>query len=153
MPNKIIATGITPDPFSLLARGYTETYSFGIPAQIDLVFNCVPGAPYDILVLDDTVLGRLDSDTTTLHDATITATQTSFQVDIGDGTLWTTTAGDWPVLVKMSGEEMSVGAISGTSSPQTFSSITRSVNGVVKGHSTGEQIHVAQPVYLGLGRN
>ncbi len=117
------------------------------------MFNCVPGSPYDILALDDTVMGRLDSDTTTLHDTTINSTATSFQVDIGDGTLWTTSAGDWPVLIKMSGEVMSVGAISGTTSPQTFSSVTRSVNGVVKGHTTGEQIHVAQQVYLGLGRN
>jgi hypothetical protein len=154
MPNKIVATGITPDSLPLLARGYTETYAFSSPGLlIDFVFNCVPGSPYDILTLDDTTLGRLDSDTTTLHDATISSSVTSFQVDIGDGTLWTTTAGDWPVKIKMGGEVMSVGAISGTSSPQTFSSVTRSVNGVVKGHSAGEQIHVAQPVYLGLGRN
>lgn len=154
MPDKIVATNITSDALSLLARGYTETYSFSSPGLlIDVVFNCVPGSPYDILKLDDTTLGRLDSDTTTLHDATITTTQTSFQVDIGDGTLWTTTAGDWPVLIKMGGEVMSVGAISGSSSPQTFSSVTRSVNGVVKGHTTGEPVHVAQPVYLGLGRN
>lgn len=152
MPNKIVATGITPDALSLLARGYTETYSFSGPYLLDFVFNCVPGSPYDILTLDDTVMGRLDSDTTTL-DATINATVTTFQVDIGDGTLWTTTAGDWPVLIRMGGEVMSVGAISGTSSPQTFSSVTRSVNGVIKGHTTGEQVHVAQQVYLGLGRN
>jgi hypothetical protein len=111
----------------------------------------VPGSPYDILTLDDPVLGRADSDTTTLH-AGINSSVTTFQVDIGDGTLWTTNAGDWPVLIKMGGEVMSVGAISGTSSPQTFSSITRSVNSVVKSHSAGEQVNVAQPVYLGLGR-
>jgi hypothetical protein len=154
MPNKIVATGITPDSLSLLTRGYTETYSFSSPGLLmDFVFNCVPGSPYDILALDDTVMGRLDSDTTTLHDATISSSVTSFQVDIGDGTLWTTNAGDWPVLIKMGGEVMSVGAISGSTSPQTFSSVTRSVNGVVKGHTTGEPIHVAQQVYLGLGRN
>lgn len=152
MPDKIVATGITPDSLSLLARGYSEVWSFGMPAELDIVFNCVPGSPYDILTLDDPVLGRADSDTTTLHDATISSSATSFQVDIGDGTLWTTNSGDWPVLIKMGGELMSVGAISGTSSPQTFSSITRSVNGVVKGHSVGEQVNVAQPVYLGIGR-
>lgn len=152
MPNKIVATGITPDSLSLLARGYSEVWSFGMPAELDIVFNCVPGSPYDILTLDDPVLGRADSDTTTLHDATINATVTSFQVDIGDATLWTTNAGDWPVLIKMGGELMSVGAISGASTPQTFSSVTRSVNGVVKSHSIGEQVNVAQPVYLGLGR-
>jgi hypothetical protein len=154
MPNKIAATGITPDTLSLLARGYTETYSFASPGGLlEFVFNCVPGSPYDIFLLDDTVLGRADSDTTTLHDTTISASAASFSVDIGDGVLWTTSAGDWPVLIKMGGEVMSVGAISGTSSPQTFSSVTRSVNGIVKTHSAGEAIHVTQPVYLGLGRN
>jgi hypothetical protein len=151
MPNKIVATGIPPDSLPLLTRGYSETYSLGMPALLDLVFNCVPGSPYDILTLDDPVLGRADSDTTTLH-AAINSSVTTFQVDIGDGTLWTTNAGDWPVLIKMGGEVMSVGAISGTSSPQTFSSITRSVNTVVKAHGAGEQVNVAQPVYLGLGR-
>jgi hypothetical protein len=152
MPNKIVATSLTPDALSLIMRGYSETYTFSTPGLIDFVFNCVPGSPYDILTLDDPILGRLGSTTTTLHDTTISPTATSFQVDIGDGTLWTTNAGDWPVKIKMGGEVMSVGAISGTSSPQTFSSVTRSVNGVVKSHATGEQVDVAQPVYLALGR-
>lgn len=153
MPNKIALTSVTPDTLSLLTRGYSEVYSFASPGGlVQFVFNCVPGSPYDVFTLDDPVFGRLGSTTSTLHDTTISATATSFQVDIGDGVLWTPNAGDWPVKVKMGGEVMSVGAISGTSSPQTFSSVTRSVNGVVKSHSAGESIDVAQPVYFALGR-
>ena len=39
-------------------------------------------------------------------------------------------------------------AVSGASSPQTFT-VTRSINGVVKIHSAGETVELAQPrVYV-----
>jgi hypothetical protein len=147
--DRITITGFYPDVTSLLARGYNEVLA---GHTWTITFNLAPESPFEIFTLDDTVLGRLDSDASTLHDTTITAAATSFSVDASDGVLWTTAAGDWPVLIRMGGEVMSVGAISGTSSPQTFSSVTRAVNGVSKAHSHGEQITVAQPVYLALGR-
>jgi len=48
------------------------------------------------------------------------------------------------------GEEMSVGTITGASSPQTFSNVTRSVNGVVKSHSTGAVVHLKRPGVVAL---
>jgi hypothetical protein len=144
----VTLAGWYPDVQSLLARGYTESLT---GYQWTLTFNLAPASPFTIFALDDTVLGRLDSATTTLS-AAITSSVTSFTVAVGDGTLWTTNSGDWPVLIRVGGEVMSVGAISGTTSPQTFSSVTRSVNGVAKAHNLGDQVTVSQAVYLALGR-
>jgi hypothetical protein len=111
-------------------------------------YNCVPESPYQIGVLNDTNK-RLDSSTTTLT-SNLNSTDNSFQVSISSGALWTTSAGDMPIKITIGGERMSVGAVSGTSSPQTFSSVTRSVNGVVKSHSSGAEVHVTYPFVLSM---
>lgn len=105
-----------------------------------------PERPYRILTLDDSSYGRGDSDTSTLASG-ITSTATSLSVAIADGTLWTTTGVPFDIVI--GGETMTATAISGGSSPQTFT-VTRSVNGVVKAHSAGASVHLATPVYLGL---
>jgi hypothetical protein len=46
---------------------------------------------------------------------------------------------------------MTVTAVSGTSSPRTFT-VTRSVDGVVKTRSTGAEVHVLNPFRLGRTR-
>lgn len=115
--------------------------------KFEVKLNCVPESPYQVGVLDDTNK-RFDSDNTTLTSS-LNSSATSFQVSIAtDSALWTTAAGDMPISITIDGEIMSVGAVSGASSPQTFSSVTRSVNGVVKAHSAGAQVHVAYPFYL-----
>lgn len=139
-------SGLAVDTVTLLVRGYTEVIT---GMSYTFVWNCAPGSPYTVAILDQSF--RLDSDTTTLH-ASIGTSDTSFQVDIGDGTLWTTVAGDLPFDVNVDGERMTVGAVSGTSSPQTFSSVTRAVNGVSKAHGAGAQVSLFTPCYLGLGR-
>lgn len=135
--------GQTADEISQLIVGYEiqlRRFMFVVK------YNCVPESPYQVGVLDDTDK-RLDSDTTTLTSG-FTSSATSFQVSISSGALWTTSGTHLPVKIKVGGEIMSVGAVSGTSSPQTFSSVTRSVNGVVKAHVAGEEVHVAYPFVL-----
>ena len=110
--------------------------------------NCVPESPYQVGLIDDAVK-RLDSNYTTLA-ADITSGATSFTVAISAGALWTTVAGDLPFDIRVGGEVMTVGAVAGASSPQTFSSVTRSVNGVVKAHLAGAPVHVAYPFVLPL---
>lgn len=44
---------------------------------------------------------------------------------------------------------MTVTAVSGASSPQTFT-VTRSVNAVVKAHSSAADVRLAQPMILSL---
>jgi hypothetical protein len=138
---------LAADTVTLLVRGYTEVLT---QLSYTFVWNCAPGSPYTAAILDQSF--RLDSDGTTLH-AVINTTANSFQVDISDGTLWTTVSSDWPFDVVVDGERMTVGSVSGTSSPQTFSSVTRSVNGVVKTHSAGAKVSLFTPCYLGMGGN
>lgn len=136
----------TPDAVNQLVVGYTEwitehEHEFGLV--------CVPGSPYEVLVLGDASRGRLGSDVTTLaEDLDTTETAVDVQIAAG-GALWTTNAGDWPFRIVVGGEVMTVTAVSGSSSPQTFT-VTRSTNGVVKTHVTGAAVALADPIHLGL---
>lgn len=131
-------------------RGYTETFT--PDGGWELTYNAGPYAPYRIVELDDATYGRLDSDASTLSSS-LTTTATTVSVAVAAGyALWTTTGtrpGDFPFSIVIGGEEMTVTAITGTSSPQTFT-VTRSVNGVVKTHTTGAAVRLARPAYLGL---
>ena len=79
-------------------------------------------------------------------------------VDADDGTLsvaftgqrWTTDANEMPILITVGGEQMLVTAISGTTSPQTFTIGARSYNGVVKSHASGTAVSLAYPAIASL---
>ncbi|MDH2425789.1 hypothetical protein [Sphaerisporangium sp. TRM90804] len=137
---------LPPETIDLMAQGYTETLtSYGW----DLTFNCSPAGPYRVLQLNHTTYGRTDSLYSTLN-AGLSTTATSLTVAVAAGrALWTTAAGDMPFDIVIGGEAMRVTAISGTSSPQTFT-VTRSVNGVVKTHLAGAQVRLRYPVVFAL---
>jgi hypothetical protein len=63
--------------------------------------------------------------------------------------IWTTNSADWPFDILVGGERMTVTAISGASSPQTFT-VTRSVNGIMKTHSAGESVTLFAPSFAAL---
>lgn len=142
------ATGIgIYDAIRQLVRGYNETwtghrFTYGI--------NASPASPYDVAELDGDM--RLDSGSSTLNED-LDTTETG--VDVATSLvhdLWATTAanpGEFPFDIIIGGERMTVTAITGSTSPQTFT-VTRSVNGVVKTHSTGAEVHVFNPFRLGL---
>src|SRR5262249_39669153 len=115
-----------------------------------ITFACVPELPYETVILDDDVYGAADTDGSTLH-ADITSTATSMQVDTtdSDSPLWTTSAGDFPFDVNVGGERITVTNITGSSSPQAFT-ITRSVNGVVKAHTAGDDVRLQPAPVLAL---
>jgi len=124
---------LPPDGISQIVQGVTERLG-GYIFQID--FCGVPESPYEVLVLDDPVHGRLDTDGCTLH-ASISSSATSLGADTAAGfPLWTTAAGDFPFDIQMAGERMTVTNITGTSGTQTFT-VVRSVNGVVKAQAAG----------------
>lgn len=127
-----------PDDSRQLIQGTSEVLA---AKQWSITYSCAPASPYDVMIVGDTVLSRIDTDGSSLH-ANITSSASSFQVDV-TGALWTTT--DTPFDILMGGERMTVGAVSGASSPQTFSSVVRSVNGVVKAHSANEDIRDFTP--------
>lgn len=133
------------DPISQLVRGWTETLG---PDRLHRVeFSCVPEEPYRSAVADAT-LGRIDSSSSTLVGA-LTSSATSFQV-ASTAERWTTETAQFPLDVLIGGERMTVSAIAGTVSPQTFTISARSVNGVVKAHPAGAPVRVADPVVYGI---
>lgn len=138
---------LPPDDIDLIVEGWTETTS---ASTWMLALNCSPFAPNVIATVNDTA-GRVDSTDSVVHlDATTTATTISVS-----GTLpWVTTAafpGDFPFDITVTGERMTVTAITGATPPQTFT-VTRSVNGVVKGHlaANNEAVRVQTPLVIGL---
>jgi hypothetical protein len=128
------------DAIDLMVQGYTEVldqYTWTID------FNCTPAAPWDVAVVDE---ARVDTDGSELAVG-VDADDTSLSVAVTAGALWTTT--DTPFEVRVGGEVMTVTAVSGASSPQTFT-VTRSVNGVTKSHASGADLRLAAPAIVAL---
>jgi len=132
-------------PVKQICAGFTETLG---PAGIWTIgVNGVPELPYEIAIVSTS---KVDTDGSSLATG-ITSSATSMSVDVTAGAaLWTTSGGQLPFDILMGGERITVGAVSGSSSPQTFSSLTRSVNGVVKSHSSGETIALFNTPVVGL---
>lgn len=133
----------TYEPIDQLVSGYTLVLDQYVPT---LTINGVPSSRYNIAQIDDAA--RLDSDTSTLNEF-VDISETAIDVFTTGGTLWTTSAGEFPFDIIVGGERMTVTNITGASSSQTFT-VTRSVNGVAKTHSSGTQVSLADPVYLAL---
>lgn len=98
-----------------------------VPAKRRLVtFYCVPAEPYRVgklaLTTGDTdlLVGHLDPDGSTTTTGSVLAGAASFSVTTASGPLWTTVADDFPQDVIVGGQRVSISAISGASSPQTF---------------------------------
>lgn len=127
-----------------LVVGYTEV--FDTAYQHTIAFNTVPASPYRVGQLDDGAL-RLDLDSTLDEDLDTTETAVTVATPDLFGTLWTTDPAEYPFDLAVGGERMTATACIGTG-PQTFT-VTRSVNGVVKTHSSGDAISLADPYYLG----
>jgi len=129
---------LPPEDVHLIVMGYSETidqFTWGI------TYNCLPQSPYQVATYASGAgLGlRFDAENSTLASSA-TTTATSLSIASAAGTqLWTTTAGEFPFDIKIAGERITVTNITGASSPQTFT-VTRSVNGIVKSHASGEKV-------------
>ncbi|MET7949213.1 hypothetical protein [Micromonospora sp. NPDC005324] len=93
----------------------------------------------------ETVRGNFTGD----YDSVRRVDGTSLSVATAAGPVWTTNVAHVPFDVNVAGERVTVTAISGASSPQTFT-VTRAVNGVEKGHAAGTDVRLWQPLILGL---
>lgn len=129
--------------------GYTETIG---SHRRRVAFALVPGEPYRVGLLASTsgdtrdFLGRLETDGSSTVSL-VAAGAASFQAATPSGPLWTTVADDYPMDLIVGGQEISVSACSGASSPQTF---TVQVGGkqVVYPIPAGSAINVADPIIL-----
>lgn len=118
-----------------------------------ITWNCAPYAGYEgaVYATDaSTGTGRYDTGGSKLT-AALTSSATTFSVDSTSGnTPWTTDAAALPFDVMINGERMTVGAVSGTGLVQTFSSVTRAVNGVSRAHNSASDVRLAVPAYYSL---
>jgi hypothetical protein len=133
---------LPPDQISQLARGLVEVLEQR-SWRIDI--NATPESPWAAPAVYDDGISRYSSDGSTL-DAGISNSATSLSIATPSGPLWTHADGDFEIRV--GGEVMLVTNITGAASPQTFT-VTRSVNSVVKAHTAGAAVELAQPrVYV-----
>lgn len=134
-----------PDDVDLIIRGYTEEIGAD---RWTITFNCAPGRPYDIARV-----GRAKVNTSGSQLNTgVSSSATSWQVAVTAGQLWITSAAhpsQFPISVTVGGEEVTVTAISGGTSPQTFT-VIRSANGVSKAHSAGSALALTRPAIVAL---
>lgn len=139
-----------PDPISQIVQGYTETLG---NFEHDIVFNCSPVSPWNVAFSDDSVYGHADTDGSTLAgDYPLGTEATLIVATTGAATgspLWTTDPTDFPFDINVGGERVTVTNITGAASPQTFT-VTRSVNGVVKGQTNNTDVRLWQPMYLSM---
>lgn len=134
----------------MLAVGYTEVLA---NRSHTLSWNTEPYGPYRHLndLSGSTLACARLAATNSLLSGTINDTATSFTVTTSVGLLWRTgsAAPTFPMSIIIGGEEMSVGQISGSTSPQTFSSVTRGVNGIAVGHASLSSVQVKDAWYVG----
>ena len=140
---------LPPEAIDVIAQGYGHTIND--PLWLTTL-TCSPAGPWTTATVADASPSvddpphKAGGASSTLA-AGITSSQTSLSVATSSGPLWTTT--DLPVRIVIGGEEMDATAITGASSPQTFT-VTRSVNGVVKTHAAGAAVTLAAPAIVAL---
>jgi hypothetical protein len=133
-----------------LAQGFEETLT-GFRWEVGV--NCSPASPWAIATVEsnDEFCFRLETDGSTLNGAH-SDTTTSLSV-ASSGIVWTTSAtypADFPFDVNINGVRITVTAITGGTSPQTFT-VIRSVDGFDVALPAGAAVHLWDAVYLGLG--
>lgn len=94
---------------------------------------------------------RADTDGSQLA-AGATSTATTLSVAVTSGPRWVDSAAypaEFPFDITVGGERMRVTAITGTTSPQTFS-VVRSTNGVVKAQTANTDVRLTDPAIVAL---
>jgi hypothetical protein len=144
---------LPPDDVLLLVQGYAEELGKFLWT---ITFNTTPATIYNTGRYDYTTVAgtsRYDHATSTLA-AGVTSSATSLSVAANSSTpttvdLWTTDVTSVPFDIMVGGEQITVTAISGASSPQTMT-VTRAVNGISKAQIAGTRVRLYRPVYWGL---
>jgi hypothetical protein len=145
---------LPPDDVDVLVVGTIETLESHM-RDIELV--TAPAAPYRVGIYGDTVgddPSKYDTAGTIrpLDFSAITTTQTAITFETLIGPPWTQDDDEFPFDIYVGGERMTVTDITGTGGgplEQSFT-VTRSVNGVVKGHDPGTPVRLWNPARYGL---
>jgi hypothetical protein len=145
-----------PDGLTFLVQGYRERLSRFL---WEAIFNVSPAGPFrtGTYNTDDQFSGaqRYGSSSSTLS-AGITSSATTI-ILAGTARIitvetWTTAAGRYPLDIMIGGERIRLNTPpTGSTSPQTFNGVTRSINGISKAHDAGEDAQIYRPTHYGLG--
>lgn len=107
------------------------------PLNFRLRWTCVPARPYHVGYWN---AGHRYSAEGTVLTSGVTATATTLPLTVPSPIVWTHVDGDYDITV--GGEVMTVTNVVGTTM-----TVTRSVNGVVKAHSAGAPVALANPSF------
>ncbi|MFF8290420.1 hypothetical protein ACF068_14495 [Streptomyces sp. NPDC016309] len=103
----------SPDSVDLIVEGYTERWPS--PLEWEITYTCSPGGPWVVGVLEDPVLGRLDTDGAVLGAAaTQSATTLEVHTDTAVGPRWIDSATyptQFPFSVQFGGERATCTAV------------------------------------------
>ncbi len=142
-------TWLPGGPIEAFINGWTEDLG---PFCWDMEFNCTPVGPWRAWVVEDATRGHVDTAGSVTSGSFIAGTNTSMTVITNSGPRWVRAADQAAALpfdIMVSGCRLTVTAVSGTSSPQTFTISTTVVNGVAKTIPSGSAVNIA-PVYVGV---
>lgn len=154
--DRITVTGLPgadPSDIDLVIEGWEERLS---KTSYQVRIYASRYAPWKVFTLESATdnLGRLDTAGSTLASS-ITSFGTTVQITTTSGPTWSVSAGDYPLDIAI-GSGLGAERVTlnnppgGAASPQTFTGVTRSVNGVTRSHASGEQITVWEPAVIGL---
>lgn len=148
-----------PEPhvstLDLVIEGWAEQIS---KTSYTVQIYCSLYAPWRVWKLESSTdnLGRIDT-AGCLLNADISATDTTIALITAIGPTWTTDPANYPfdigIGTGMSRECIRLNSVpDGASTPQTFTGVTRSVNGIVRAHAAadGELIGLWEPPVVGL---
>lgn len=131
---------------SAVVEGWSEQLG---PQLWTVTCNLSPGGVYDVFKVADARLGRMGAGVgrTIGLDVAAGGTSLSLVTPVG-GVLWTTSAiypADFPLDIEVSGIQVTVTDITGTSSPQTAT-----VTGVTKNLHAGDTVNLWKPGVISL---
>lgn len=132
-----IPSWLPPFPVSQIITGITEVITDN---SHTVVWDCSPAKPLRVGHFNEAV-DRYSGEGTTAP--TLTTTATSFTVVPPTGVTWTHADGDYDILID--GEQMTVKNVVGN-----VFTVVRSVNGIVKTHTAGALITLADPALWAL---
>lgn len=99
---------LPPDDISQLVLGLSETIDH---FEHRISYVCAPESPWRVGVLDDDILGRIDTDGSALYEAVDADEQTILVTPTDAGGFWTSDPDDFPLDIRAGGEVMKVAAI------------------------------------------
>lgn len=136
---------LPPETIDQLVRGGTEQLT---PYRHLITYNTSPAGPWDVGYIDGDA--RADTDGSETAAAFTSGTGTALSVAVTTGPLWTTDPAEFPLDVVAGGVRLTVTAIAGASSPQTFTVVAAPVNGVIKTIPVGSDVRLAEPTIAGI---